>query len=1365
MKISNRAFLNQWAWVLTIFISLIIFQTAFAKEKTSIPDVLKPWEEWVLHGKKDQIECIPRYNDSQKYQCAWPSELRFDLNLKGGTFTQSWLVNHETWAALPGNRRHWPIGIKVDGETVVIAERKGFPGVMLKPGSYTVSGSFSWASLPEHIQIPKSSGLIFLKLNKESIAFPDLDNQGRLWLKRERKEEKIENRLKIESYRLIHDSIPARVTLQISLDIAGADRQITLGPLYDPAKFTPVSLRSILPAKLEQGGQIKIQVRPGRFDIRLNLRHSGPLITLPFTKQKIRFWPKKEIWSFQAQPDLRLVEIIGGTPVDPVQTTLPKAWHSFPAYIMGPDSQLTFKEIKRGDPVPAPDQLTLDRTLWLKFDGTGYTFLDKVKGKKNTDWRLEMNPPVILGNVTIDGREQLITQLKGSEKTGIELRNGRVNFTAASLFQENIHTVPATGWDHDFHKVSGQLHLPPGWKLINASGIDNISQTWIKQWTLLDFFMVLIFTIALAKLYSKKLATIAFFTLVLIFHEPEAPRYIWLVLLIGFTLLKYLPESRFKTIIKFCQVLVILTFVLIVIPYSVTALRVGIFPQLAQPWTAMSDYAHRNQVMKKQAVTMDTAQEMAAAPQKVYKAKGLVKSKMPVPAYSSAPTEDHQMMQYDPNALTQTGPGLPTWRPFETVRFSWSGPVIRNQNINFTLIGPIINLVLAFVRVFLIILLILGMIKIKYLKGDGIKINWLTKQAAAVMIFCFLFLPVTGQTSEIPSQKLLEQLEQRLLEKDTCFPSCASIPSLSIQMQADHLSMEFQVDTLIDSAVPIPGNALQWLPESVKIDGKPIEGLFREKDQLWIMIKKGHHTITLAGPVRKQNTFQVPFKLRPYSLKVKAEGWSVEGIHPDGTFNAPLQFERILKSNDKQKEILETGILPPFAEIERTISLGLIWKVRTQIRRVSPTGAGMVMNIPLLPGESITTQGIHVENHVAKINLKANQTHVIWDSFIDKTGQIRLSHSETETWTEIWKVDVSPIFHMKYEGLPVILHKTGTRWYPTWHPWPGETLVLNISRPPGVEGRTLTIEKSLLELWPGRNSTRATLDLRIKSGQGGQHSITLPLGGELEEVSISGKIYPIRQNGQKVTLPIKPGSQNIRLSWMETQGLSTKYSTPLIDLGTESVNASVDVHLPSNRWPLFIGGQHLMGPAILFWSILILIVLVAFGLSRTGWASLKFHHWFLLCLGMSMTHPGAGILVVAWLVALDFRKKANKIEGYYFNLVQTGLIILTLAVLAIFVLAISNGLLGHPDMNIRGNGSSSGFLRWYHDVSGSILPRAWIISIPMFIYRIAMLAWALWISFWLVGILKWGWQQFSNPKIWHKMKLHAKKPPSLKNNR
>ncbi|TGO02490.1 hypothetical protein PN36_24175 [Candidatus Thiomargarita nelsonii] len=61
-------------------------------------------------------------------------------------------------------------------------------------------------------------------------------------------------------------------------------------------------------------------------------------------------------------------------------------------------------------------------------------------------------------------------------------------------------------------------------------------------------------------------------------------------------------------------------------------------------------------------------------------------------------------------------------------------------------------------------------------------------------------------------------------------------------------------------------------------------------------------------------------------------------------------------------------------------------------------------------------------------------------------------------------------------------------------------------------------------------------------------------------------------------------------------------------------------------------------------------------------------------------------------------------------------------------------------MHIAGNGSDSDYLRWYEVSTAGILPQVWVYSWSMWIYRIAMLLWALWLSFALLGWLRWGWE-------------------------
>ena len=1325
--------------------------SAFAKETPAIPGPLLPWVDWALHDHEEESLCIPHYDDPEKFQCDWPTELTLSLNDTGGSFEQAWRIFHKRHVALPGDGPRWPENVAVDGKAATVTQRDGRPQIALEPGGHTVTGRFTWRKLPEYLQIPALSGLVSLSVNNEMIAFPNIDDRGRLWLKKAFVEERIENRLKVEAFRVIDDRIPPQIICYLTLDIAGSAREITLGPILSSDNFIPVSLAGTLPAKLEQDGTLRAQVRPGRHSFTLTAHHVGPLRSLTFESPQDGFWPDQEIWLFRARSNLRIVEIEGVPSIDPLQTSVPEKWQKLPAYRMVSGDTIRFKETKRGDPQPAPDQLAIERDYWLRFDGSGFTVRDSISGKKNTAWRLESSPALKLGRVSIDGRTQFITQREGSDKAGVEFREGVGNLIAESTYDGSISRLPM-GWDHDFVQAKGQLHLPPGWRLLHASGIDNAPRTWLTRWNLLDFFLVLVFTIATMKLYSASMATIAFVTLVLTFHERNAPHYIWFALLVGFALLKYLPDIKFKKAVRILQAIAALFLILISIPYSIQALRIGIYPQLEKYGRSMTDAPlHKAPAMMEDQVLMEQSAAKRAAGIVSEVEDTLSSPWISTRRWQQPYSPKQQIMQYDPKQINQTGPGLPQWQ-WNTLPYSWSGPVSEDQEISFWLIGPRTNLALSFLRVFLIILLALGLFKIRYDRGKGFQLpsSKIFLSSLLSLLFLFAFLPMDlCEGSDFPPKEMLDELRDRLLEKDECFPACADISKAAIHILPQELRLRLEVASEVPTAVPVPGTVKHWLPQAVIVDGKKAEGLFRFSENLWVLLSAGNHRVELTGKIRKQNTLQLPFPLAPHQVTVDAKGWIVEGIRDDGTIDSQIQFKRVLEEESQQAEILETGVLPPFVLVERTLLLGLVWKVETKIERISPIGSAIVLNIPLLSGESITTENIRVKDGVAQVSLSAEQTDLRWESFVEPVESLQLKHAETDEWTEMWQVDVSQLYHLELSGIPVILHKSGNRWYPTWHPWPGESVTLSITRPTGIEGQTFTIEKSHLELKPGRRSTNAKLLLSVNSSQGGQHVIELPPNAQLQEVRIGDAIQPIRQEGPKVPLPIRPGAQTVQLDWREARGLTTRYETSRVDLGAPSVNASVDLHLPHNRWPLWVGGEPLIGPAVLFWSIVIVIVLAAFGLARTGLTPLGFRNWFLLGIGMSMSTLPACLLVVGWLIALDFRQKAGRLEKGTFNLVQIGLALLTVLAVGALVAAISQGLLGHPDMNIVGNGSSRNVLRWYQDVSDHTLPQAWMISLPMFAYRLAMLAWALWISFWLIRILKWGWDKYTAPAIWY----------------
>jgi hypothetical protein len=100
--------------------------------------------------------------------------------------------------------------------------------------------------------------------------------------------------------------------------------------------------------------------------------------------------------------------------------------------------------------------------------------------------------------------------------------------------------------------------------------------------------------------------------------------------------------------------------------------------------------------------------------------------------------------------------------------------------------------------------------------------------------------------------------------------------------------------------------------------------------------------------------------------------------------------------------------------------------------------------------------------------------------------------------------------------------------------------------------------------------------------------------------------------------------------------------------------------------------------------------------------------------------------------------------------VQVALALLTLAALGSLLSAIPNGLLGSPDMRIAGPGSHGGLLEWFHDRVETALPRPVVISVSIWFYKAAMLAWALWLSFALVRWVRWAWHAGGAQGLWRR---------------
>ena len=254
------------------------------------------------------------------------------------------------------------------------------------------------------------------------------------------------------------------------------------------------------------------------------------------------------------------------------------------------------------------------------------------------------------------------------------------------------------------------------------------------------------------------------------------------------------------------------------------------------------------------------------------------------------------------------------------------------------------------------------------------------------------------------------------------------------------------------------------------------------------------------------------------------------------------------------------------------------------------------------------------------------------------------------------------------------------------------------------------------------------------------------------------KRQPISQQGREVIMPLTPGDQTIDVEWHQSADSAIHLKAPEVGIGEKAVNADVIFEMPKNRWVLWTWGPR-MGPAVLFWNYLIVIIIAGFVLGRVEWTPLKTRDWLLLGLGITQVNPLIAIMIVGWFLATGLRKRYYPSNGRFrFNLAQIALVVWFVAATIGLWSSIKRGLLGIPNMQISGNGSSDFLLHWTQDRIASTMPLPSVLSLHIFVFKGLMLMWALWLAYPLIlKWLPWGWSCFSEGGLWRKASAQKKK--------
>ena len=1316
-----------------------------------VPEALQPWTGWVLRGVDDR-NSPPLFSDAAQRLKLWASSLTLEVGPEGGTFNGKVQAFDQAWLTLPGGAEIWPQEVMLNGAPVAVLTRDQRPSVLLAAGLHELSGRFRWQGLPEKLPVPPSFGMLALKVEGQPVDSPDQESDGTLWLKRTRSESAERDFLSLQVYRLIEDGIPVLLQTEIELSVAGKSREEDLGQAL-PEGWLLSAVESPLPCAVEENGRIKAQVRAGKWQIRLTAFRTSPPAEFRYAAG-VKPLTETELIGLKAAPELRVIELRGTTPVDVSQTTFPERWRQLPVHLWETNLPFQIEEKMRGMGAEQPPGLAFTREFWLDEAGGMATYRDILTGTSQRTWRLDAAPGHDLGAVKIGGQGQLITRNPLTQAHGVEVRTRQLRLEATGRAPFD-GAIPATGWMSDADGLRATLHLPPGWRLLAVSGPEWSRGDWLTAWSLLDVFLLLIFSLAVMRLRGWLAGGVALAGLILSWQEPGAPRWTWFALVGLLALWRVVPRGGWAA----RGVLVgigaaVLGFAYVAVPFLSQQLTGMMFPQVEK-------VVQQGEPMV-QGGAAGGVDLMPGGGTGSLDGQGTSRSRM---AGESRKPAIKSNMVYDKKAQIQTGPALPEWE-WRTVQFGWEGPVAAGETIRPILLSSAIQRVLMGIRLVLLGLLAWFLWQGRPGRPDKSRPVPAVPSAApaAALLLAGLFfggLSDQGRAQEaapapaapaapaavFPPEILLGALRGELLKPGEAFPGAAEIPRVKLTLTDRVLTMEATIHAAAFCAVPLPGRLPAWSPVSVMLDGQPATAVVQRENYLWIALPPGTHQVSVRGAIPASSEWLWAFLLKPREVEIEAPGWTVTGVKPGGIPEAQVFFAR-QQAAPGAAAAYDQRDFNARVLVERHLELGLVWQVRTTVRRLSAPGKALAFSLPLLPGERILTGEVVPAGGRVEVRLGAQDGEFAWESELPVQPLITLAAEKTDRWTERWHLEASPVWNVALSGLAPVFTPGGSDLIPSWQPWPGETVTLTVNRPEPVSGETATVRRvgRVITLGAQRRSTILTLEVEASVGR--DFPVLLPPGAGIKSLELLGKPTPVRREGDRVIIPVRPGGQEIKLEWQEAGELPFTASAGPVSLPVESSNITTTMKLPENRWLLWARGPR-QGPAIRFWAVLAAALLIAMVLGRVPLSPLKPSQWLLLLPGLTQIHLAAGGFFVVWLFWMAWRgTKGPPLPRWLFNLNQLALLA-GAGVAALTLMAVLHtGLMGRPTMFILGEGSWRNSLQWFEGRSPALLPAPEVFSVSIWVYRGLMLAWSLWLAVTLLGYTGRAWRDFSTGGLW-----------------
>ena len=260
-----------------------------------------------------------------------------------------------------------------------------------------------------------------------------------------------------------------------------------------------------------------------------------------------------------------------------------------------------------------------------------------------------------------------------------------------------------------------------------------------------------------------------------------------------------------------------------------------------------------------------------------------------------------------------------------------------------------------------------------------------------------------------------------------------------------------------------------------------------------------------------------------------APRWFIEGLDANGIVTGNIRFT---KSKNENSKTVESVKLPQWAIVNRYIEISETVISTIRVKRTGNLKDSVVIEVPLLENEKITSGGVKIVSNKAIISFNSGVTEKIFSSILSvDTKNWEISATETDRITESWQLSCETNVFCKVSGLkPTSTISNGiVKW--SWLPFPNEKIRIQVKKLPTISGDFITVDSLQHNIRWGTRLLSGTVEVTSRVTQQTNLGFTTEEGSRIQEIKVNGIVAGAAQSKSKAQVLLNPGPNKITISY------------------------------------------------------------------------------------------------------------------------------------------------------------------------------------------------------------------------------------------